>query len=156
MRDRPGSRAFVERRLPQASDRVELAFALRAGTISSAGTWTEIADVEAVDGSRMATIELCASERAVRLRVSAPGTAGSVVHSRPQLVSRRPTAITLALGPARATLSVDGGRPAAVARTADGALAEIIALGSRRPAGSRVAGYLDIDNVTVRSAHDAT
>ena len=113
--------------------------------------------IDAGDGSRLATIDLCASSRgAVRLRVSARGAAGSVVHSRPQLISRRPTAITLALGSAGATLSVDGSRRAAVARAADGALAETIALGSRRRAGTRVAGYLDIDNVTVRSARDAT
>jgi subtilisin family serine protease len=146
------SGAFVQRPLRQASTRVELAFALRAGSISSPGAWAQIAAIDAADGSRVASIELRASGRgAVHLRVTARSDGGSIAHSQPQLISRRPTAIRLVLGPAHAALSIDG-RECASVTPAAGALADAIALGTWRPA----AGYLDFDNVTVRSARDAT
>jgi subtilisin family serine protease len=152
-----GARAFVERRLPQPAARVELAFAARASSVWSAGAWTEIAAIDAADGSRLVSVELRASGSGpVRLRLTASRGPGAPVHSRWQPISRRRATIALALDPTYAALSIDGRQRASLRRGFDTAKAAAVALGARRPAPPRATGYLDIDNVTVRSAPDAT
>ena len=78
------------------------------------------------------------------------------MHSRGQPISRRRATIVLALDPADAVFSIDGRQRASLRRGFDTAPAAAISLGARRPAPSSATGYLDIDNVTVRSAPDAT
>ena len=152
-----GAAAFVERRLSHPSARLELAFTLRPGTVSSAGAWTEIAAISGADGSRLASVELSAAARGpVRLRASASSGPGAVAHGRPQIVSRRPSAVVLTLDSAHAALLVGGRERGSVARGTHGELAATIALGAWRPASPGSTGYLDIDNVTVRSAPEAT
>ena len=149
-----GAPAFVERPLPHSSASVELAFTLRAGAVSNRGAWTEIAAISGPDGSRLASVQLSAAARGpVRLRVSASAGPGTVVHGRPQVVSRRSCAVVLALDSAHAALLFGGRERGSVARGPHSELAATIALGASRPTST---GYLDIDSVTVRSAPEAT
>jgi hypothetical protein len=152
-----GATAFVERPLPHPSARLELAFTLRVGTVSSAGAWAEVAAISGTDGSRVASVELSAAARGpVRLRVSASNSTGAVVYGRPRVVPRGPSAIVLALASDDAALFIGGRERESVARGAHGELAATIALGAWRPTPPRSTGYLDIDSVTVRSAPEAT
>jgi subtilisin family serine protease len=157
VRSTAGARAFVQRRLPHPSARVEIAFALRADTVSSAGAWTEIAAIEDAGGSRAASIDLSATDQGpVRLRVSSRSSAGAALHSKPILLTRRAAAVVLALDPARAALIIAGRERGSVARGGDAPLGAAIVLGTGRPSPARSTGYFDIDDVTVRSAPDAT
>ncbi|MDX6541990.1 MAG: hypothetical protein QOI71_3600, partial [Gaiellales bacterium] len=56
----------------------------------------------------------------------------------------------------RAAILVDGRERGALARGVDREPATTLALGASRAAPSGSTGYLDIDNVTVRTAPDAT
>ena len=151
-----GARAFVQRRLTPLGDRLELAFALRASSASSARAWTGIATIDGADGTPMASVELRAGRHGpVELRLTTSSGAGRVVHSPGKLISRRPTAIVLALDPAHAAISIDGREQASLTRGAAGPAAAIV-LGASHAAPSHSTGYLDIDNVTVRTAPDAT
>ena len=78
------------------------------------------------------------------------------MHSRWQPISRRRATIVLALDPADAVLSIDGRQRASLgaASTPRRRRRSRWAPGARLP--SSATGYLDIDNVTVRSAPDAT
>lgn len=152
-----GAPAFVQRRLQQPSDDMELAFELRPRTLSSAGAWSEIAAIKSPDGTPLASVELLATAHGpVQLRLRSMSAAGSGIHSKPQRISRRPNAIVLRLEAARASIVVDGRERAALTRAAGGELGTTIALGAWRSAPSRSTGYLDIDNVAVRTAPQAT
>ena len=62
----------------------------------------------------------------------------------------------LRLDAGRAAMLVDGRERGALARGTGRESATTLALGVWRPAPSGSTGYLDIDNVTVRTAPDAT
>ena len=147
--------AFVQRRLPRPGQEAELAFDLNPRTLSSAGGWIEVAAITGSRGLRLASVDLRSVRGADQLRLTVSTGTGAVLHSQPQRVRRRPTALVLSLDPAQARLTVDGVDLARLARAANAPQASAIALGPWRggPAGS--SGYLDIDRVTVREAPPA-
>jgi subtilisin family serine protease len=152
-----GARAFVGRHLARASARARLAFALRAGTVATAGAWAEIAAIDTGDGVSLAAVELRAGSRGpVQVRIVASGAGGVLFHSRSETITRRPVTIALALDQEQAVLSIDGRQRASLTRGADRAAAAAITLGLERTTSSRAVGFLDIDNVAVRSAPDQT
>jgi hypothetical protein len=148
-----GASAFVERRLPQMSEDVRLAFDLDTRTFSTAGAWIEVAAITSASGRRLASVEIDSGGHGpARLRIGASGGARAAVHSRPSRIGRGPMRVVLVLGARRAALAVDGKALAGSARPAGGALAAAIALGPRHTGPSASTGYLDIDLVTVRVA----
>ena len=105
------ARAFVARRLARAGARAELAFALRAGTVATAGAWAEIAAIDTGDGVSLAAVELRAGSRGpVRVRIVARGAGGVLFHSRPETITRRPVTIALALDRSRPSSRSTAGR----------------------------------------------
>ena len=107
-----------------------------------------------VAGSRRATRRQSRASAGARRCDAAP--AESSFTRAPQTITRRPVTIALALDPEQAVLSIDGRQRASLRRGADRAAAAAITLGLERTTSSRAAGFLDIDNVTVRSAPDQT
>ncbi len=151
-----GAPAFVGRGLPRASDRVELAFALDPRTLTSRTAWIEIAALTSPDGVRLATLELRSRGRgSVQLRVSARG-AGGLAHSRPRVLARRRMALALSLDAGRVALAAGGHEIASLAHVAGDARAEAVVLGPRHGTPAATTGYIDIDDVTVRSAPEAS
>jgi hypothetical protein len=148
--------AFVQRRLPRPGQEAELSFELNPRTLSSAGGWIEVAAITGSRGLRLASVDLRSLRGADQLRLTVSTGTGAVLHSQPQRVRRRSTALVLSLDPAQARLTVDGVDLARLARAANAPQAFAIALGPWRggPAGS--SGYLDIDRVTVREAPAAS
>ena len=125
--------------------------------MATAGAWAEIAAIDTGDGVSLAAVELRADSRGpVRVRIVASGAGGVLFHSRPETITRRPVTIALALDREQAVLSIDGRERASLRRGADRAAAAAITLGLERTTSSHAAGFLDIDNVTVRSAPDQT
>jgi hypothetical protein len=149
-----GARSFAQRRLSRPTARLELGFSLRAGAISSPG-WSGLATIDAADGSQLAALELeTASRSVVRLRLSLSGAAGTSVHSRPVVISRRSTRIVFALDPVRAVLSLDGRARATEPSNAGPPAAAVTFGGALKAALAQTTGYLDIDDVAARSAPD--
>ena len=145
--------AFVERRLPQAADEVELAFDLNPRTLS-ARSWTEIAAITDPAGRGLASIDVrTVAAGAVQLRVSSSEGAGTAAHSQPLSIRRRAVALRLLLDHGSASLTI-GRRQRTVSRRSERpAPGGSLALGLARPGST---GYLDIDRVTVRTAPAAT
>jgi hypothetical protein len=149
--------AFVRRPLLEASADVELAFELRPRTLSSARAWSEIAAIDGADGTPLATAELQAPGRGpLRLRLSTIAAGGMIRRSKPYAISRGRSAVALRLDSEHAAILIDGRERAALTRGANGALGTTVALGAWRSLPSRSTGYLDIDNVSVRIAPEAT
>ena len=152
-----GERAFVGRRLPRPGDEVELTFDLNPRTLSTRGSWTEIAAITGPAGRRLASIDLLAAARgSVQLRVSSGEAGGAAVHSEPLTISRRAVALTLSLDHGRASLTAGREQRAVARRSAHPAPGGAIALGLAQPARPGSTGYFDIDRVTVRTALAAT
>jgi subtilisin family serine protease len=148
-----GARAFVQRRLPLSSDRIELAFDLNLRTFSSAGAWIEIAAITSTSGRRLASIEVHSSRRGpALLRLSSRTGSRAISHSRPQSVRRQATALLLSLDATHARLAIDGVELGPLARPAHGPRAAGVVLGPWHGGPSSSTGYIDIDRTTVRIA----
>ena len=152
-----GARAFVQRPLPQPADHVQLGFDLRPRVLATAGAWIELAAIGGAGGIAPASLELrTAGQGSVQLRLSSAGAGGSNRHSRPLRISRGRSALVLRLDAGRAAMLVDGRERGALARGTGRESGTTLALGIWRPAPAGSTGHLDIDNVTVRTAPDAT
>jgi hypothetical protein len=148
-----GARAFVQRRLPLSSDRIELAFDLNLRTFSSAGAWIEIAAITSTSGRRLASVEVHSSRRgAALLRLSSRAGSRGVSHSRPQSVRRQARALLLSMDATHARLAIDGVELGPLARPANGPRAAGVVLGPWHGGPSSSTGYIDIDRTTVRIA----
>ena len=146
--------SFVQRRLPHAGSRAELAFDLNPRSFSSSGAWIEIAAITSASGQRLASVDLRSLGRGAELRLSAStGPARDAMaalatpHPAPAADRRRPLARLDALEPRRRRRRA---RPAP-ARAASPQAAGI-ALGPWRGGPPASTGSLDIDRVTVRAA----
>jgi subtilisin family serine protease len=153
-----GAPSFVQRHLPQAGSRTELAFDLNARSLSSAGAWIEIAVITSASGHRLASVDLrsLGGSRQLRLSASTGTGAGATVHSQRRSVRRRPTLVVLSLDSAQAGLAVDGVELGHLARAPHSAQPAGIVLGPWRGGPSASTGYLDFDRVTVREAPAAS
>ncbi len=152
IRFKAGARSFAQRPLARPAARLELGFSLRAGAISTPG-WSRLATIEAADHSELAALELMTTARAVRLRLSVRAASGTMVHSGPVIISSRSSRILLAIDPAHAVLSL-GGRERATVPSGAGSAAAVTFGAAPRPARPPATGYLDIDDVSMRSAPD--
>jgi hypothetical protein len=151
------ARAFVQRPLLRPADHVELGLDLRARTLSTAGAWIELAAIGGAGGIRPASLELrTTGDGSVQLRLSSAGAGGGNRHSRPQRILRGRIALVLRLDAARTVMLVDGRERGMLARDPGRETGTTLVLGAWRPVPSGSTGYLDIDNVTVRTAPDAT
>ena len=148
-----GAPSFVQRRLPRAGSRAELAFDLNPRSFSSSGAWIEIAVIASASGQRLASVDLRSLGGGAQLRLSAStGTGGpwrtrnaaSYAGGRPSSSSRSTRT--------HAALAVDGAELGRLARAPNSPQAAGIALGPWRKGPSASTGYLDIDGVTVREA----
>ncbi|MDX6541580.1 MAG: hypothetical protein QOI71_3190, partial [Gaiellales bacterium] len=148
----PGARSFVQRRLPHAGSRAELAFDLNPRSLSTSGAWIQIAVITGANGRPLASADLRSLGNRAQLRLSASTgpAAGLMMHSQRRLVGRRPTVVLLALDSSRAVLAVDGVELGPLARAPEGSQPAGVALGVWRGGPSAASGYLDIDGVTVR------
>jgi hypothetical protein len=149
-----GAPSFVQRRLPHAGSRAELAFELDPRSLSSGGAWIEIAAITSASGQRLASVDLRSLGGGHQIRLSAgTGTgARATVRSQRRPVRRRPTVVVLSLDPAQAVLAVDGVELGRLARAPSSPLPAGIVLGPWRGGPAASTGYLDIDGVTVREA----
>ena len=149
-----GAPSFVQRRLPHAGSRAELAFDLNPRSFSSSGAWIEIAVITSASGQRLASVDLRSLRRrrpASPQREHGHGRA-AMVHSQRRLLRRRPTVVVLSLDSTQAALTVDGAELGRIARAPNSPQAAGIVLGPWREGPSASTGYLDIDRVTVREA----
>ena len=149
-----GAPSFVQRRLPQAGSRTELAFDLNARSLSSRGAWIEIAVITSASGHRLASVDLrsLGGSRQLRLSASTGTGAGATVHSQPRSVRRRPTVVVLSLDSTQAGFAVAGVELGQLARAPDSAQPAGIVLGPWHGGPAASSGYLDIDRVTVRES----
>ncbi len=152
-----GAPVFVERRLPPASDHVELAFDLKPRTLASANAWIEVAAITSPTGVRLAALELRSGSRGrIQLRLSARAGTGVAAHARPRVLARRRVAIVLTLNKGTTALAAGGRQIGALGHGETAPRAGAIVLGPQHARPAAPTGFLDIDNVTVRSAPAAS
>lgn len=154
-----GSRAFVERRLPRTSDRVALTFALATRTLTAGDGWIEVAAITSPSGAPLAWLELRTRARGhLQLRAGAHAATGAVVHTRPRHLARPRLSLALSLSfvTGSVTLAAGGHEIGSLAHTAGELPAGGIVLGPWHDTPAATTGYLDIDDVTVRSAPEAS
>ena len=151
---RGGAPSFVQRRLPRAEHRVELAFDLNARSLSTAGAWIAVAAITSADGRPLVSVDLRSLGRGAELRLSSSTESGTrpMIHSRRRIVRRVPTVVVLSLDSTHSSLAVNGAEVGRLPRALASPQATAIALGAWRGGPPAATGSLDFDRVTVRAA----